>query len=53
MDFYQNWYLLCIMEHSHAVTDLISLLGHCDLYFTAQWYCHITVNILGKRRKRV
>ena len=28
------------------MTDLMSFLGHCDLYFTILWYCHITGNIL-------
>ena len=39
--------ILVAMVHSDIVTDIISLLGHCDLYFTVQRSCYIASNLLG------
>ena len=35
-----------VMVPSDTVIDLISLLGHCYLYFIVHGYCHISGYIL-------
>ena len=46
------WYIsiiLWVLVQFHSASDLILLVGHCDLYFLDQWFCLLSPTVSNRK----